>query len=193
MSSSSSAPITQTRPVCLRQFLIVSLARTSSFCCSSPCTFSAPVLAQDVDQARPPDRRGDDLGREGDVVEQIGQLPRGLGVAVFLVEDEPLDGGDRRLHEAPGMSVNELLTARRSSPCRRSTGPSSARPSVSDRDRPLAIGPMHRDAMGAQPRERGRRGMAVVVPADRDHRHRRGAARRASRRRCCRDSRDAPP
>ena len=41
MSSSSSEPITQTRPVWLRQFLIVSLASTSSFCCSSPWTFRA--------------------------------------------------------------------------------------------------------------------------------------------------------
>ena len=109
--------MTHTRPVCLRQFLMVSLARTSSFCCSSPCTFSVALRAQDVDQAGAPDRGRDDLGRERDVVQQIGQLPRGLGVAVFLVEDEPLDGRDRRLHEAPGMSVSEPsphVVARRS-------------------------------------------------------------------------------
>ena len=60
------------------------------------------LLAEDVDKTRPPNGRGDDLGRERDVVEEIGQLPRRLGVAVFLIENEPLDGGDRRLHEAPG-------------------------------------------------------------------------------------------
>ena len=58
--------------------------------------------AEDVDQARPPDRRGDDLRRKGDVVEQVRQLAGGLGIAVFLIEDEPLDGRNGRLHEAPG-------------------------------------------------------------------------------------------
>ena len=60
------------------------------------------LLPQDVDQPGSPDRRGDDLGRQRDVVQQIGQLPGGLGVLVFLIENEPLDGRDRRLHEAPG-------------------------------------------------------------------------------------------
>ena len=44
MSLSSSEPITHTRPVCFSEFLMVSLARTSIFCCSSPCTFWAPCL-----------------------------------------------------------------------------------------------------------------------------------------------------
>ena len=57
--------------------------------------------AQDVDQAGAPDRRRDDLGGERDVVEQVGELARRLGIAVLLVEDEALDGGDGRLHEAP--------------------------------------------------------------------------------------------
>ena len=58
--------------------------------------------AKDVDQAGAADCGGDDLGRERDVVEQIGQLPRRLGVAVLLIENEALDGGDGRLHEPPG-------------------------------------------------------------------------------------------
>ena len=81
---------------------MVSLAKTSSFCCISPCTFCFAVGAQDVDQAGAADGRGDDLGGERDVVEQAGQLARGLGVAVLLLDDESLDGRDGRLHEAPG-------------------------------------------------------------------------------------------
>ena len=57
--------------------------------------------SQDVDQAGSPDRGGDDLGGEGDVVEQVGELARGLRVAVLLVHDESLDGGHRCLHAAP--------------------------------------------------------------------------------------------
>ena len=101
MSSSSSEPITHTRPVWLRQFLMVSLAMTSSFCCSSPCTLRLLGAAEDVHQAGAPDRRGDDLRRERDVVQQIGQLARRLRIAVLLVEDEPLDGGHGSLHAAP--------------------------------------------------------------------------------------------
>ena len=110
------------------------------------------LLAQDVDQAGPPDGRGDDLGRQGDVVEQIGQLPRGLGVAVLLVEDEALDGRDRRLHEAPGSLGAQLLSVAR----RTLVVPSAfdrtviRRPSVDDGDRALAIGPVHRHAVAPE-------------------------------------------
>ena len=50
--------------------------------------------AQNVHQAGTADRRGDDLGRQADVVQEVLQLARCLRVAVFLVEDEALDGGD---------------------------------------------------------------------------------------------------
>jgi hypothetical protein len=43
ISSSSSDAMTQTRPVWFMAFLRVSLAKTSSFCCSSPWTFTAPA------------------------------------------------------------------------------------------------------------------------------------------------------
>ena len=92
MSSSSSEAITQIRPVCSSELFIVSLAKTSSFCCSSPCTLLAPGAAQDVDQPGPADRRSHDLGRQRDVVQQAGHLPGGIRVALLLLEDEFLDG-----------------------------------------------------------------------------------------------------
>ena len=61
----------------------------------------APGAAEDVDQAGAPDAGRDDLGGERDVVEQVGELPGGLGVLVLLVEDEPLDGGDRGASGSP--------------------------------------------------------------------------------------------
>ena len=102
ISSSSSDAMTHTRPVWLRQFLMVSLASTSSFCWISPCTFLTPSVPEDVDQSRATDGRGDDLGGERDVVEQIRELTRRFGEAILLIENEALDGRDGRLHESPG-------------------------------------------------------------------------------------------
>ena len=90
---------------------------------------AAALRAQDVDQAGAADRGRDDLGGERDVVQQIRQLARRLGVSIFLVENEPLDGRDRRLHETPGMSgVN--VTARRSCSFPRASCTVMRRPSV---------------------------------------------------------------
>ena len=51
--------------------------------------------AQDVDDPGPAHRGGDDLGAEGDVVEQVGELAGGLGNLPLAVHDEPLDGDHR--------------------------------------------------------------------------------------------------
>jgi hypothetical protein len=49
---------------------------------------------ENVHQACAPDGGSDDLGCQADVIQKVGQLPRRLRIAVFLIEDEPLDGGD---------------------------------------------------------------------------------------------------
>jgi len=49
--------------------------------------------AEDVDEPGPPDGGGDDLGRERDVVQEVGELARGFRVLALLLEDEPFDGG----------------------------------------------------------------------------------------------------
>ena len=50
--------------------------------------------AQDLGQAGPGRLAGDDLPGQGQVVEDVGQGARGLGVDGLLVEDVPLDGDD---------------------------------------------------------------------------------------------------
>jgi hypothetical protein len=50
--------------------------------------------AKNVDQAGPADCRGDNLGCESNVIEQVGKFPRGFGVAVLLVENKTFDGRD---------------------------------------------------------------------------------------------------
>ena len=58
-----------------------------------PLDISMTRPSQNIDQAGPPDRGRDNLGRERDVVEEIGQLPGRFRVAILLIQDEPLDRG----------------------------------------------------------------------------------------------------
>jgi hypothetical protein len=50
--------------------------------------------AQNVHQPCPANGGRDDLRCQGDVIQEVGELAGGLGVAVLLVEDEPFDGGN---------------------------------------------------------------------------------------------------
>jgi hypothetical protein len=51
--------------------------------------------AEDIDETCTPHFVGDQLGGEGDIVEDAGQLSGGLGKEAFLFDDEPVDGDDR--------------------------------------------------------------------------------------------------
>ena len=53
-------------------------------------------FAEDVGEAGAPHLAGDDLGGEAEVVQQVRQLPRGLGVEPFLLHDEAFNRDDGR-------------------------------------------------------------------------------------------------
>jgi hypothetical protein len=55
---------------------------------------------QNIDQAGPADGGRDDLGGQRNVVEQVGQLARRFGIAVFLIQDEAFNRGDGCLQTA---------------------------------------------------------------------------------------------
>ena len=99
----------------------------------------APARAEDVDQPGAADRRRDDLGGQRDVVEQVGQLARRLGVAVSCSRMKRSMVVTDVCTKPPGMMMVRVarLSGRRSSGRPRRCAPSSRVPSVDDGDRAL--------------------------------------------------------
>ena len=130
--------------------------------------------AQDVHQPRPANGRRDQLGGEGDVVEQAGELARGIGEVPLLVQDESLDGGDRCPHEAWRLQadVGGRPGHVESEPPR---PPANFHVAAvgHDGDRALLIGSPDRSMLRAEALQRLRRGVTVpVVAPHRQDRHR---------------------
>ena len=72
----------------------VSLANTSSFCCSSPWTLVVPISPRMSDEAGPAHVARNDLGGETDIVQQVRQLARGFRELALLLDDESLNRDD---------------------------------------------------------------------------------------------------
>ena len=71
--------------------MMISFARTSSFCWVSSLNVLQVGRAEDVGQPRAADFVGDHLRGEREIIEQPGELTRGLGMKLLLLDDEPLD------------------------------------------------------------------------------------------------------
>ena len=95
MPGSSSDAMAQSRPPWSIALMMISLAKTSSFCWTSPCTFSLSVGAEDVGEAGAAHLVGDHLRGEREVVQDARQLARRFGVESLLLDDEALDRDDR--------------------------------------------------------------------------------------------------
>ena len=148
MPGSSSDAMAQSRPPWSIALTMISFASTSSFCCTSPCTFSVSVDAEDVGETGAAHLVGDHLRGEREIVQDAGELTRRFRMVALLLDDEALDRDDRccsvfdhaasscpRLDSARGGAYSRASTSNRF----RNIAAAHRLPQIQNRERPAGL------------------------------------------------------